>query len=373
MTGTIADRANFSRIRYAQCWEDAEILLEALAIRPGASCVSIASAGDNSLALLTRDPDRVVALDLNPSQLACLALRVAAYRRLQHGELLELIGSRPSERRAALYRACRDDLDRESRAFWEAHPEMIEAGIGSAGKFECYFATFRRRILPCIHGRKTVRALLTSRDLAERERFYEETWNTWRWRALFHFFFSRTVMGRMGRDPSFFDHVEGAVAPRILARTRHALAVLDPAENPYLHWILTGSHGDALPVALREEHFETIRSRLDRLEWRLASLEDLLEEPADGRVDAWNLSDIFEYLSEEATENLLRRIAERSAPGARLAYWNMLAPRSRPDSLADDLAPCGDLAGDLHREDKAFFYSRFVVEKAVHRNPPQPS
>src|SRR5436189_3704298 len=95
----VAAKADFSGIRYAQCWEDADVLLAGLDVRPGDVCLSIASAGDNALALLTRDPVRVVALDLSPAQLACLELRVSAYRDLSHQELLELIGSRPSERR----------------------------------------------------------------------------------------------------------------------------------------------------------------------------------------------------------------------------------------------------------------------------------
>src|ERR1041384_7536931 len=77
-----AERADFSAIRYAQVWEDADVLIEGLAIQPGDVCVSIASAGDNALALLTKDPSRVVALDLSPAQLACLELRVAAYKML---------------------------------------------------------------------------------------------------------------------------------------------------------------------------------------------------------------------------------------------------------------------------------------------------
>ena len=76
-------------------------------------------------------------------------------------------------------------------------------------------------------------------------------------------------MGRLGRDPSFFRYVEGSVADRILARTRHALTKLNPAENPYLQWILTGHHTTALPYALRPENFEAIRANLHRLEWRL--------------------------------------------------------------------------------------------------------
>src|SRR5437764_11053298 len=103
----VAARADFSGVRYAQCWEDADVLVAGLDVRPGDVCLSIASAGDNSLALLTRHPSRVIALDLSLAQLACLELRVAAYRVLSHPELLELIGSTPSTRRADLYRRCR--------------------------------------------------------------------------------------------------------------------------------------------------------------------------------------------------------------------------------------------------------------------------
>src|SRR3974390_1287912 len=101
-----ATRADFSIIRYAQCWEDADALLSALDPQPGHVCFSIASAGDNALALLSRGSARVIAVDLNPAQLACLELRVAAYRELAHGELLEFVGSRSSRRRTDLFRRC---------------------------------------------------------------------------------------------------------------------------------------------------------------------------------------------------------------------------------------------------------------------------
>src|SRR5205807_4976772 len=87
----LTESVDFSEIRYGQCWEDADILLEALDIRPGDVCLSIASAGDNTLALLGRGPAKVIAIDLSPAQLSCLELRVAAYRILDHQELLELV------------------------------------------------------------------------------------------------------------------------------------------------------------------------------------------------------------------------------------------------------------------------------------------
>src|SRR5260370_159603 len=152
LASEVAAGADFSAIRYAQCWEDADVLLAALDVRPGDTCLSIASAGDNTLALLARAPARVIAVDLSPAQLACLELRVAAYRTLEHAELLELLGSRPSHQRERLYARCRSALAPAARSFWDARPEAIAAGIGSAGKFERYFALFRRRVLPFVHS-----------------------------------------------------------------------------------------------------------------------------------------------------------------------------------------------------------------------------
>lgn len=365
MGSEIAERAKFDQIRYAQCWEDADILLDALNIQPHHVCLSIASAGDNTLALLSRSPQRVIALDLSPVQLACLELRAAAYRELTHPELLTLIGSKPGGDRQSLYKRCRCQLSSETRYFWDNHGNAIDRGIGSAGKFERYFTLFRRYVLPLIHNRVAVEQLLKGGSLEQRSAFYEQEWNTWQWRSLFRMFFSRAVMGRAGRDPSFFKYVEGNVADRILDHTCYALTRLNPADNPYLQWILTEHHTTALPYALRPENFDAIRSNLDRLEWHCSSVEDYLNDVGDGAIDCYNLSDIFEYLSPENYQRLLQRLVRAGRPGGRLAYWNMLAPRSRPDSMADQLNPLTELAQSLYAQDKAFFYSAFIVEEIL--------
>jgi len=365
MPSEAAGHADFTGIRYAQCWEDADILLAGLEVPSGATVVSICSAGDNSLSLLAAGAGRVVALDLSPAQIACLGLRIAAYRTLTHPELLELIGSRPSTRRAELYAKARTAADAPTREFWDARPALVEAGIGSAGKFERYFRLFAFRLLPLIHDRATVLAVLEPRSRDEREAFYARTWDNRRWRMLFRLFFSRTVMGWAGRDPAFFRYVEGSVADRILARSRYAMTGLDPSRNPYMHWVLTGTHGDALPHALRAENFDAIREGVEagRIEGRVQALEDFLEEVGPSSVDSFNLSDIFEYVSEAETERILGHVADAGKPGARIAYWNMLAPRQRPESLADRIVMNEDLSRNLFLEDKAWFYSAFHVEE----------
>lgn len=368
--GDISERARFDRVRYAQCWEDADVLLEALAIEPGDVCLSIASAGDNTFALLLADPSLVVAVDLSTPQLACLDLRQAAYRTLDHESFLALYGATDAspKRRGTLFDRCRASMrDAEHRRFWDFNREALETlGFGAVGKFENYFKIFRERLLPLVHARATIEALFAPKERDDREAFYNERWNTWRWRQLFGVFFSKPVLGALGRDPAFFDHVEGGPVAHLTRRTRHALVELEPAKNPYLSWILRGTFDEAaLPLALRRQNFETIAARVDRVRWRQGALEDVAGALAsEGLAPArFNLSDIFEYMSEEAAGALLERLADHGTPGGRLAYWNMIAPRARPERLAARLIPRSSDAQRLHARDKAFFYSAFVIEE----------
>jgi S-adenosylmethionine-diacylglycerol 3-amino-3-carboxypropyl transferase len=170
-------------------------------------------------------------------------------------------------------------------------------------------------------------------------------------------------MGYLGRDPSFFEYVNDSVSSFLLSSTDHALTELDPASNPYLSWILTGNYGRVLPFYLLPENFEKIKNRIDCLEPRLQSLEEFLDTATPGTVDAFNLSDVFEYMSQENYEKLLGKIIQVGSNRSRLVYWNMMVPRTRPASLSTNLIELSDLAQDLYRKNKTFFYRRLVVEE----------
>lgn len=364
----VEGKADFQIIRYAQCWEDADILLEGLDIQQDEHCLAIASAGDNALSMLAKNPAKVIALDLNPLQLACLELRVAAYRVLEHTELLELMGSLPSEQRKNLYAKCRTLLKPETRAFWDTMTEDINRlGIGGVGKFERYFRIFKNYVLPLVHSRKRIRQMLEPADQAARLIFYKKHWNTWRWRLLLNLFFSQTVMGRLGRDPAFFAYAEESFSDHVARKAMHSICELEPSDNPYMQWIFTGSHGNALPFALRKENFDAIRNNLDKLEWYVMPVEQYVDQCHSNNlhIDRFNLSNIFEYMSESAYTDLLSRLLSVSRPGSRLLYWNMMVPRSRPQALQGRLKPLDKLATDLHQRDKAFFYRALVIEEVI--------
>src|SRR5262245_34254103 len=360
---SIAERAAFDFVRYASVWEDADVLCEALApVARDERILSIASAGDNALALLTIDPEAVIAVDLSPAQLACVDLRVAAFRMLAHGDLLRFLGVTPGDDRPRVYRGMRAALSEGTRRFWDDRPSHVARGIIHAGKFERYFATFRTWALPILHSRKVVEELTRLSDPEAQRAFYERRWNTARWRFLFRLFFSRAVMGRYGRDPEFFAQVEGPVGERLFARARQALTEIPVTSNPFLIYILTGNfRPEALPRYLRPEHHETIRSRLDRLRIRRGSVEEVREEGLKGL----NLSDVFEYMPLEEAKRCYRALLDKVSRGARLVYWNMLVPRPGAEWFPDRVRRLTGLADDLHRRDRAWFYTGFHIDEVI--------
>ncbi|MCU0572399.1 MAG: BtaA family protein [Syntrophobacteraceae bacterium] len=360
---TIEERARFDFVRYANCWEDADILLEALQVRKGGLYLSVSSAGDNTLSILGRGPALVVTADISPAQLACVELRKAAFLNLSHGAVLQFLGVREGSGRMRTYERLRGSINETARQFWDGRRELIEAGVIHSGKFEHYFRLFRNVILPFIHGRQVISDLLKPRDAEARREFYAKRWDSLRWRLLFRFFFSRTLLGRLGRDPEFFRYIEGSVAAQLLDRARHALTTLPTERNPYLHFIVRGNFGAALPFYLREENFEAIRGNLDSLVLFEGTVDEAIQAHPDVVFDGFNLSDIFEYMSFEEYLAGLDRIVRSARNGARLVYWNMLADRKSPPGFRNRLEALDGLANELHLQDKAFFYKALVIEQ----------
>ena len=377
MRSAVAESPGFQRILYAQAWEDPDVLCAALVPGPDDHVLSIAAAGDNSLALLLAGAGRVTALDLSLPQTALCELKVQGIRRLAYEEFLSLLGLRPGAGTPAkLFRAIREGLTAEARAFWDAHPAVLEAGVLTAGKFEQYFELFRTRALPFVHPRSRAKALLAHEDPDEQASWYAQNWDTRRWRLLFALFFSRRVMQRRGRDAAFFEHVDGAsVSARFLARTDRCMRRLPAASNWFLEWILTGGYRDlarAHPY-LRPDGFARLKD--EGLTDRLTLVRDEIErflpvaarrEGDEGAFSAFNLSDIFEYMDGQASERVYGAVVAASRPGARVAYWNLLVPRAAPASLASVggvVESLTERAAELHAVDKVWFYERFVLEQ----------
>jgi S-adenosylmethionine-diacylglycerol 3-amino-3-carboxypropyl transferase len=353
--------ARHDYIRYANVWEDARVMLQGLQAQSGAKHLSIASGGDNALMLLLTDPECVVAVDINHPQLALCALKKAAIRHLDCADYQKFIGFQEADDRLDTYQELRSTLSPQASAYWDEHLETIEMGAINQGKFERYFQLFVQRILPFIHSPKTVKALLAPKSEKDQIHFYETQWNTWRWRFLFRVFFSKRVMGWLGRDPEFLKQVDVNVGQFIFQKAEHHLKSTAAQHNFILKYNLTGHFGQLLPDYVQEENYVKIRNRIDRL----ILYEGLADAAVDrfGQFDYFNLSDIFEYMDMATFQQVGQGFAAGARPGARFVYWNLMVERNLAQSLPHLFKDEPALSASLSKEDRGFFYNKFIVNE----------
>ena len=377
------NRVDFSLIRYSQCWEDTEVLLESLNIQENDICFGILSAGDNVFSMLAENPEKVVALDISFPQIALAKLKKEVFNSLSYEEMLEFIGVTKSDRRIEMYDRIKENLDKEVKEYWDFNRKAIENGIIHTGKFEKFFKIFREKILPFVHNRKRVEKLLEDKPEQERMEYYDNHWNNFRWKLMFKLFFSKYIVGKLGRDKEFFRYAEKNISEEMKERSRYALCELNPYENPYINYILTGNYRkDCLPYFLRKENFDKIRKNLHKVEIIQSSVEEYLDQ-IDFKINKFNLSDIFEYMSVENYSKLMEKIYENAEDNALLTYWNLIVERNS-EKLDYKVADSGtavtgkeknvdgkkfermkELDSRLHKRDMTFFYTDFVVEKVI--------
>lgn len=361
-----------SGIHYAQCWEDPRTPVQALEITPEDDVISVASGGDNTLALLLNNPRSLIAVDRNPAQIFLVELKICAIQRLEYDDFVRFVGARPCHSRLKLYLHLRPFLSHQAREYWDGQTRDLVKGIIHCGKFERYFRVFRKLVLPLIHDRKAVEQLLAASSLDQQRIFYDRVWNNRRWQWLFRIFFGKFLLGHLGRDPSYFQYVTlQNIGREILRRTRHGLTEVPIHDNFFVQYILTGQYGDlekAHPY-LRESNFSFLRDHAGRVRLICADLDEYLKSLEPGSVSRFNLSDIFEYMSYQAFERTLGEILRVCRSDARIASWTLLTSRNVPSGLTGSIDPCTSASRELFAKNRTFFYGSFHMWRATRGKP----
>ena len=351
-------------INYAQCWEDTAVLRRALQINSDDEVVSIASGGDNSLALLLDNPRSITAIDFNIEQVYLVELKIAALGTLDYDDFVAFLGASPCDNRRSIYHAVRTRLSPQAKAYWNSHTGVIRDGVIHSGKFERYLAAFRRYLLPLIVDRKSIAALVSAESTQEQRAVFTGHFVSRRWRLLFRLMFNRQLLSWFGRYPGAFSQVDrGDIAAELLRRTEYGLTEIPVKDNYIVRYALTGNYDlkTCAPAYLLPSNFHILRERVNRLRLVHGGLQTYLERIPAGTYAAFNLSDILEYLTDKQAEDLLHAVDRSARPGARLAFWTMFRDQSIPGTFAGRFMSDGGGAHQLPKQDRGFFYGGFDV------------
>src|SRR5271163_2420062 len=111
----------FKGFVYNQIWEDPDVDMEALALKPHHTLITIASGGCNVLNYLVAGPQRIIAVDLNPNHVALTRLKLQALEHLSDYEsFFRFFGiAKDKTNRQVFDNFLADRLDAKTRRYWE--------------------------------------------------------------------------------------------------------------------------------------------------------------------------------------------------------------------------------------------------------------
>ena len=354
----------FNCVLYSQCWEDPQIDREAFNIQKDDVVFSITSGGCNLLSFLIDDPKTVIALDLNAHQNHLLELKMAAFKVLSYDSMLKFIGVRKCSNRIMKYELIRSILSSPAQNHWNRNSEMISRGIIHCGRYEDYMKLLRK-CLRLIVSERTVKRFFETDDIKKRKLLFEREWNNRRWRIFTKVLLSRKTMSLLF-DKAFFKYLKTdfSFGENFSEKVKEALTQLPTKENYFLRYILLGNYDENhLPPYLRREHFEIIKSRLNRVRIVTDSCDSYFNQMPGNSISKFNFTNVFEWMSEESFASLLNETVRVAKDNSVITYRNLLVPRKHPDSLSHSIHSEDEFARQLHKKDLSFIYDNYIVER----------
>lgn len=354
----------FDFIRYSNCWEDVDILLEAFELNEKSKVISIASGGDNCFSIAAQSPEYVVAVDISEVQLFLVELKMAAIKSFDRETYLGFVGFVSVEYRLEQYGHLKAELSSKAQTYWDANQDAITEGIIHFGKFERYFQLFKKTFLEKVHSQEIVDRLFEPKTEQEQINFYNEHWFDSRWKEMHSNFFGTEMLGEKGRDPEFMKQIQGSVSETILKREVKHLQSKNCQSNPFLFYILNSKFDENhLPHYVRPENYNLVKENIDRIILKQGLLGKVAQEYKNSTH--FNLSNIFEYMNMEHFKMVGNAIVQAAAPNAKLCYWNFMIDRNLAHPIKERLIYEQELSEALSAKDKGYFYSRFILNKVI--------
>jgi len=371
----------FQGFVYNQIWEDPDVDLEALQLKPHHRLITIASGGCNVLNYLAADPAKIVAVDLNTNHIALTRLKLSALENLpSHEEFFRFFGqANDKANRKAYDNFLSQRLDATTRRYWEKHIPLHGRRINMFARNLYRYGLLGRfigilHVMAKLHGKK-LDGILSARTPAEQRSAFE--------RIIAPLFDVKSVrllskspvsLYALGIPPAQYDELVAGTNGNAIAVLRERverLACDFPIQENYFAWQAFGrgydvEHREAVPAYLRRETYELIRTRTDKVEVHHASLTDFLRDQPAHSMHRYVLLDAQDWMNPAQLAALWSEI-DRTADtrDARVIFRTAGADSPLPRKLpAELLAPWIYLEEEsraFHARDRSSIYGGFHV------------
>jgi len=340
----------FSGLVYPQIWEDPQVDMAALDIKPGDNIITIASGGCNVMSYLTAEPGEIIAVDLNPAHIALNELKIVAAQRLPSWyDFHRFFADASSKLNLEAYDLfIEPHLSDKSRKYWNAKRfngkhriEMFANGFyyyGLLGRFIglAHFVSRRLGADP--------REMMVAKNLQEQRAIFNTRISplfdkkSIRWLASLE-----VSLYGLGIPPAQYHALAGGkhMADVLRERTRKLACDFPLSENYFARQAFNRSYGGmpdaALPGYLEKKNFQTVRDMSERVTLTHDSITHTLAAKPSASIDAVVLLDAQDWMSREQLNDLWREITRTARPGARVIFRTAAQPDLLPGQVSPEI------------------------------------
>lgn len=289
-------------------------------------------------------------VDPNPAQIALTRLKLHLLQKVRQTERMAILGHRPmlAEERAFRIRSVLQELEIRPE---QLGPERIVAhlGLDHVGRYEMVFAQLREALA---NFDEELTSLLSLRDLTEQaRRIGPQTTLGLRMDKAFDTIMTLPNLVCLFGKAATANRAED-FSRHFARRTRHALATLPAADNPYLAQMLLGRFkgvtyhwlSAAPPV------------RMPQTFWSTMSMGEALHGSRPESYDVIHFSNILDWLSPEAAAQMLASAWRVLAKNGVLIIRQLNSRLDIP-GVGGQFAWLTRSAARLHQVDRSFFYA----------------
>ena len=375
----------FDAFVYNQIWEDPRVDVQALQLDENSRVLTISSGGCNALNYLLENPESVTAVDLNRHHIYLLNLKLAALKHLpDHESFFAFFGTGRGPNTGADYlRYIAPHLDRETRRFWESNTFLGSVIYGDritffrdAGLYDHSRNGYFLRFFHWLSHRLGCRPeeILKAKTMDEQATTYSKQIDPFFNSALIKFVGKLPVtMFGLGIPPQQYEELKqdlehGRTVIDIYRDRVRRLACDFPIDDNYFAWQAFArkydtNHRRAIPDYLKEEHFETLVERANRVVTVVGSATDEITNNPRGTFNRFVFLDAQDWMDAATMTELWSAIAEKAEPGSRIIFRTAGAASPIETNLPEELSKRfvyeKELSQNLFKQDRASIYGGF--------------
>ncbi|TVR84373.1 MAG: DUF3419 family protein [Saprospirales bacterium] len=310
------NKVHGNKLIYNCCWEDPACDRKLLQLDESSELLMITSAGCNALDYLLDNPKNISCLDLNFRQNALLDLKIALFKNGDYSLLWDFFGRGKLDRPKEVYKEkLRPQLIPTSQKYWDTHINYFSGkGLRRSFYFRggsgllAWFASLYFSGRPTL--KNDINRLFTSRREQNKADLYQKIET-----ALFNSYliksFNNSAVLSLAGVPAgqhqLLSQNEATGTISYLQKCfRNTFFNTDPVENYFYKLYFYGEYDkECCPNYLKEENFDLLVERVDKITIETAGISDHLEK-TNRAYTHFVLLDHMDWLAENDLDELKR-------------------------------------------------------------------